>query len=212
MKKSNVALTLILTSGLLLSACSSNSEDTSTGQGLETNQEINQNQTDQNKEQNNNQGNDQSKDPSKEEGSDQSKQDSEQSQENSPQSTQDMVDKLLQKVEQPAFIEMEPEMVESMYYIDPTLLEEYTILTPMINIKTNEIAILKVKDSKDLPAIEEGVKKRAEDVQKQFETYLPDQYENAKNYKLITEGEYVFFVISEAADQLEQEFNSFFEQ
>lgn len=212
MKKSNVALTLILTSGLLLSACSSNSGDTSTGQGLETNQEINQNQTDQNKEHNNNQGNDQSNDPSKEEGSDQSKQDSEQSQENSPQSTQDMVDKLLQKVEQPAFIAMEPEMVESMYYIDPTLLEEYTILTPMINIKTNEIAILKVKDSKDLPAIEEGVKKRAEDVQKQFETYLPDQYENAKNYKLITEGEYVFFVISEAADQLEQEFNSFFEQ
>ncbi|MNH44254.1 hypothetical protein D3C79_1063640 [compost metagenome] len=64
----------------------------------------------------------------------------------------------------------------------------------------------------DIAAVEEGIKKRAADVQKSFETYLPDQYENAKNYKLETKGSYVLFVISESADQLVAEFNALLEQ
>ena len=82
----------------------------------------------------------------------------------------------------------------------------------MMNVKTNEIAILKVKDEKDIPKAESAVKQRAENVKKQFETYLPDQYENAKNYKLMTKGKYVLFVISEDADKLVNVYNSFFEE
>ena len=112
-----------------------------------------------------------------------------------------MVDGMLAKIEQPALVEMTGDMVKQMYYIDPALLEQYTIMSPMMNIKTNEIAVFKVKDAKDIAAVEDGIKKRAADVQKTFETYLQDQYENAKNYKLVTKGNYVFFVISEEADK-----------
>lgn len=126
--------------------------------------------------------------------------------------TKEMVDGMLAKIEQPALVEMTGDMVKQMYYIDPALLEEYTIMSPMMNIKTNEVAIFKVKDAKDAAAVEEGVEKRAADVQKTFETYLQDQYENAKNYKLVTKGNYVFFVISEQADKLVTEFDSYFEQ
>ncbi|WP_169089955.1 DUF4358 domain-containing protein [Paenibacillus sp. PL91] len=126
--------------------------------------------------------------------------------------TKEMVDGMLAKIEQPALVEMTGDMVKQMYDIDPALLEEYTIMSPMMNIKTNEVAIFKVKDAKDAAAVEEGVEKRAADVQKTFETYLQDQYENAKNYKLVTKGNYVFFVISEQADKLVTEFDSYFEQ
>lgn len=123
----------------------------------------------------------------------------------------DMADQMLEKVEQPPLIELEKENVKNMYHLDPSLLEEYTIRMPMMNVKTNEMAILKVKNEKDLQVVKEALQQRAKDVQKLFETYLPDQYENAKNYKIMTKGNYVFFVISDKADVLVKEFNTFFE-
>ncbi|MCE5172759.1 DUF4358 domain-containing protein [Paenibacillus profundus] len=126
--------------------------------------------------------------------------------------TKEMADQMIAQVEQPALIELQADMVKELYHLDLALLEEYTIRIPMMNVKTNEIAILKVKDAKDIPAIETAIKQRASEVQKQFETYLPDQYENAKNYKLVTKGNYVLFVISENADELVKTYDSFFDQ
>lgn len=130
------------------------------------------------------------------------------------QTTKEMVDAMLAKIEPPALMELQGDMLTQMYYLDAALLDQYTIMTPMMNIKTNEVAIIKVKDAKDVPAVEEAIKKRAGDVQKQFETYLQDQYENAKNYKLVTKGKYVLFVISDSAeaDKLVAEFETFFAQ
>lgn len=127
-------------------------------------------------------------------------------------SAKEMADHMIEKVEQPSLMELEPDQIKDLYKLDPEKLEEYSIRIPMMNVKTNEIAILKVKDAKDLPDLESALKQRAEDVQKQFETYLPDQYENAKNYKIVKKGNYVLFVISEESEQLLKVYDSFFEQ
>ena len=124
----------------------------------------------------------------------------------------EMVDEMLMQVEQPAMMELTTDQVKEIYNIDPEMLEEYAIRIPMMNVKTNEIAILKVKNEADVPKVEEALKQRAENVQKQFETYLPDQYENAKNYQLVTKGNYVLFVISEQADELISVYDTFFTQ
>lgn len=124
----------------------------------------------------------------------------------------EMVDQMLAKVEQPNFMEVEGDMVEQLYHLDPALLEDYSIRMPMMNVKSNELAILKVKDAKDIPTVETAVKERAADIQKGFQQYLPDQYENAQNYKIVTKGNYLLFVIADPADQdaLVQEFDTFF--
>ena len=124
----------------------------------------------------------------------------------------EMVDQMLAEVEQPAMMELTTDQVKEIYNIDPEMLEEYAIRVPMMNVKTNEIAILKVKNEADVPEVEKALKQRAESVQKQFETYLPDQYENAKNYQLITKGNYVLFVISDQADELVRVYDTFFTQ
>ncbi|WP_391120976.1 DUF4358 domain-containing protein [Psychrobacillus sp. L3] len=124
----------------------------------------------------------------------------------------EMADQMVKEVEQPALIELQADQVKDFYKLDPEKLEEYSIRIPMMNVKTNEIAILKVKDTKDVPAVETAVKERAENVKKQFEHYLPDQYENAKNYKLVTKGNYVLLVISDKADELVKVYDSFFDQ
>ena len=124
----------------------------------------------------------------------------------------EMIDEMLTKVEQPMFMEVTADQVKEIYNIDPEKLEDYAIRIPMMNVKANEIAILKVKDAADVSVVEEAVKQRAENVQKQFETYLPDQFENAKNYKLVTKGNYVLFVISDQADELIKVYDGFFNE
>ena len=127
-------------------------------------------------------------------------------------SANEMMNEMLAKVEQPMMMELTDEQVQEIYNIDPEKLADYAIRIPMMNVKSNEIAILKVKDVADVPAVEEAVKQRAETVQQQFETYLPDQYENAKNYKVVTKGNYVLFVISDQADELVTEYDRFFNE
>ncbi|RIE01152.1 DUF4358 domain-containing protein [Cohnella faecalis] len=119
---------------------------------------------------------------------------------------------MLEQVEQPRLIELESDKLKDIYYLDPELLTEFTIRMPLMNVKTNEIAVLKVKNAKDIAAVKKGLEKHAIDVQKQFETYLQDQYENAKNYKIVTKGNYVLFVISESADDLVKAFSDIFEK
>lgn len=127
-------------------------------------------------------------------------------------SANEMMDEMLAKIEQPMMMELTDEQVQEVYNIDPEKLADYAIRIPMMNVKSNEIAILKVKDVADVPAVEEAVKQRAQTVQQQFETYLPDQYENAKNYKVVTKGNYVLFVISDQADELVTEYDRFFNE
>lgn len=196
MKKTFKIFILMMTMGLMLAACGTESEESTADQDTEINQEQNQEQDEHNPSATNEQ--DVNNSTEKEE------------QEQEALTTKTIVDKMLEKVEQPPLIEMQTEMIEDMYGIDSAVLEEYTVLIPLMNTKTNEIALFKLKDEQDKTKIEEGIQKRAGDIQKQFETYLPDQYQNAKNYKLITEGVYVLFIISESADQLENEFRAFF--
>ncbi|ASS77056.1 hypothetical protein CIG75_00765 [Tumebacillus algifaecis] len=121
-----------------------------------------------------------------------------------------MADEMLERVKQPMLIEMKIDQLKDTYGLDPALLEEFTVRYPLMNVKTNEIAIFKVKDEKEIATVKLAIEKRATVVQKQFEFYLPDQYENAKNYKIITNGKYVLFLISESADELGKAFSTFF--
>jgi len=113
---------------------------------------------------------------------------------------------MLEQVEQPVSLDMSAEQMEEAYGIDPDILENFAVRAPFVNIKSNELALFKVKKTKDAAAVKKGIEKRAGDIQKSFESYLPDQYENSKNYRVVTQGNYVLFIISESADDLEKAF------
>lgn len=120
----------------------------------------------------------------------------------------EVIGAMLKAVEQPALMAMTADDVKNMYGIDASTLADYAGRMPLMNVKTNEIAVFKVKKEKDIDAVKKGMVSRAEAVQKQFESYLQDQYENAKNYKIVVEGNYVLFVISESADDLVKAFKA----
>lgn len=127
-------------------------------------------------------------------------------------SPKEMIDQMVTEIEQPAFMELSEEELQNLYNIDPAKLEEYSVRIPMMGVKTNEIAILKVKDAADVADVKAALETRADNVMKTFEQYLPDQYEQAKNYKIVVKGNYVLFLISDRADDLIKVYDSFFEQ
>ncbi|MGB4587839.1 MAG: DUF4358 domain-containing protein [Clostridiaceae bacterium] len=109
-----------------------------------------------------------------------------------------------------SMIPLDDEMLKQYYGLDASILEAYTANPPMMNITTQEYSVFKVKDAKDVDTVKAAIDKRAEAVQKSFEQYLPDQYENAKNYYVATNGKYLVFVIHKDVDKAEEIFEGFF--
>jgi len=119
-------------------------------------------------------------------------------------------DQILEELEWGSMIPLEDETLLQFYELDASILEEYDANMPMMNVTTQEYSVFKVKDVKDVETVETAIKKRAEAVQKSFEQYLPDQYENAKNYYTEINGKYLVFVIHENVEKAEEIFQGYF--
>ncbi len=121
-----------------------------------------------------------------------------------------MVQDLEKELEFGMMMKLDDETLKQFYNLDASLFEEYNVNFPQMNVQTNEYSIFKLKDEKDLDLVKKALVVRAETVQKTFETYLQDQYENAKNYYLDSNGKYVIFVIHENVDKAKPLFKNYF--
>ncbi len=121
-----------------------------------------------------------------------------------------MVKDLEKELEFGMMMKLDDETLKQFYNLDGSLFEEYSANFPQMNVQTNEYSVFKLKDEKDLDMVKEALVARAETVQKTFEQYLPDQYENAKNYYLDANGKYVIFVIHENVDKAKTLFKNYF--
>jgi len=114
-------------------------------------------------------------------------------------------------IELPALIEVSGEQIKDFYYFDGAeLLEEGIFKQAMMNVKATELVVVKLKSSKHYDAVKEGLTKRAEDIIETFSTYLPDQYEDAKNYQIVRNGNYVLFSISHDQEAIKKAFEASF--
>lgn len=120
--------------------------------------------------------------------------------------TDKIVKEMLEKIDQPGLYDLDLEGMKDYYGVDPEIVEEFTIKIPAINLIANEVAVIKVKDIKDIDTVKKGMEQRAVDIQSMFEHYLPEPYKNAQNYKIAAKGKYVLFLVSESADELEKAF------
>ena len=100
--------------------------------------------------------------------------------------------------------------MNNMYNIDIDLLVQYSGLVPMINLSADEIIIVEVKDSNDIDSIKLKFKERADEIAKNFENYLQDEYELAKNALIYSKGKYVIFAISDNNNEIKNIFENKF--
>ena len=58
-----------------------------------------------------------------------------------------------------------------------------------------------------MDTVKAGIAKRQADLVEQWKQYLPAQLELVENYKLVTNGNYVMFAVTEYADDVVSIFN-----
>lgn len=123
----------------------------------------------------------------------------------------DIYNKITTEIEMSAFMELQPDQVEDVYGLAPENIGEGSIfMLPMMNIRTSEISIVRLKSEDDFDIVKSAMEQRAANIQKTFETYLQDQYELSKKYQIVRNGEYVMFSITPDQEKAAEIFNSFF--
>jgi hypothetical protein len=111
---------------------------------------------------------------------------------------------------------MEADILEedfSMLLSDPELLDrdligEGIVLGSMFNINSSEIIVLKAKEESDVQTLKEALEKEKENRLKQWESYLPDQYEKVQNTLIKVEGKYLLYATYDDTTIIEESFDA----
>ena len=110
--------------------------------------------------------------------------------------------------ELPYFMDLDDDILSSLYGIDAADLVEYVGKMPFMNTQATEFFIAQVQPDK-MDTVKAALEKRQADLAEQWKQYLPDQLELVQNYKLVTNGDYIMFAVTEYADEVVNEFNTY---
>ena len=111
-----------------------------------------------------------------------------------------------ENLELPMMMELGDDELDFLYGINADDLESYVVRVPMMNVHATEFFLAKVKEGK-LDTVKEALENRQAALEQQWSMYLPDQYALVQNAKLVTNGNYVLFCVSEDADSVVSLFN-----
>lgn len=114
----------------------------------------------------------------------------------------------ISQLDLPNLMQLDDATFTSMYGISTSDLVSYVCYIPMMGVHATEFFVAEVKDGK-MDTVKADIEKRQADLDAQWSQYLPEQYELVKNYKLVTNGNYVLFAVSEHADAAVTAFNTY---
>ncbi len=98
------------------------------------------------------------------------------------------------------------ELYKDIYGVDPEKFEEVSVYGTMINVKANEIIVIKVKNESDIASAKTVLEARKQQVYKTWEQYLPDQFEMVKQGVIKTNGKYAALIITPEVSKVASEF------
>ncbi|KMY32137.1 hypothetical protein ACZ11_08255 [Lysinibacillus xylanilyticus] len=97
--------------------------------------------------------------------------------------------------------------LQKLYNINADEVESYVLYTAPTNIKADEIAVIKVKDMKNINNMKEKISNRIEKRSISFKDYLPEEYFLIEKHVLKTKDSYILLAISKDSDQIEKTFD-----
>ncbi|MEW9080225.1 DUF4358 domain-containing protein [Terrisporobacter glycolicus] len=80
------------------------------------------------------------------------------------------------------------------------------LYTPESTMDVSEVLIVKVKDKSQIESLEDSIDSRVKYQLQSFSGYGPEQCALVDNYELKSKGNFVFFAISENAQQIKEAF------
>lgn len=88
--------------------------------------------------------------------------------------------------------------------IDPAAIEEGQYMKSMMIVQADEFIILKASDASKVEELKAALEKEVATQEKNWSTYLPEQYEKVKNHIITQQGNYLILLISDDAEKMEQ--------
>ena len=120
--------------------------------------------------------------------------------------SKEVYDKIVEGLEFPAQDVISDEMFVNTYKIRTDLLADYIVMQPMTSVHANEMAVLKVKDENDVDTVKKALEERANTLKEQ--TLYPEQKDLVQNYKIVSKGKYILYVVDKNADTIVKNFEA----
>lgn len=92
------------------------------------------------------------------------------------------------------------------YRLNANDYEGVMLYTPQSTMDVNEVLIVKVKDKSQIETLQDCIDSRISYQLQSFSGYGPEQCALVEDYELKTKGDFVFFAISENAQDLKEAF------
>ncbi|MBB6732366.1 DUF4358 domain-containing protein [Cohnella zeiphila] len=99
------------------------------------------------------------------------------------------------------------EKLRKIYHIEAGDVADFILYTAVSNVKADELAVIKVKDSSDTERVVNQIQQRIEAQTVKFQDYRPEQYYLIEKHVLKSKGPFVFFAVSKDADRMERAFD-----
>lgn len=103
---------------------------------------------------------------------------------------------------------LDADTLTALYPLSTSDLVEYGYYGSLIGVQASEFFIAKVQSGK-METVKTAILSRQADLDAQWRQYLPEQYELVKNYKLVENGDYVFFGVAEKVSDAVDVFNQY---
>ncbi|WP_439876842.1 DUF4358 domain-containing protein (plasmid) [Bacillus mycoides] len=100
--------------------------------------------------------------------------------------------------------------LQKLYNINLDEVESFVLYTAPTNIKADEIAVIKLDNTKSVDNIKKKIISRIEKKSKSFKGYLPEEYFLIEKHVLKTKDNYILLAISKDADKIEKTFDENF--
>lgn len=107
-------------------------------------------------------------------------------------------------------IKLDDKKLERVYGISADEVDEYFAYVSTSNIKADEVAVFKVKDSEDIEGIKSRIGERMVQLGTSFKDYLPEQYNLIEKHTLGVKGNYVFLAVSKDGESIKIQFDKCF--
>lgn len=92
------------------------------------------------------------------------------------------------------------------YKLNANDYDGFILYTPKSTMDVNEVLIVKVKDKSQIDSLEDSIDSRINYQLESFAGYGPEQCALVDNYELKVKGDFVFFAVSENAQEIKDAF------
>lgn len=125
---------------------------------------------------------------------------------NNDQSVDKIENEIKQKVKFDKMEKGDSKSLKRFYKLNANDYDGVILYTPQSTMDVNEVLIVKVKDKSQIEPLEDSIDSRINYQLQSFSGYGPEQCALVDNYELKSKGNFVFFAVSENAQQIKEAF------